>query len=617
MSTIIFRGISSADLTTVMNLDANKVSSTPKQYLEANREVYTIACNTWLFMCEEVCGSVARRVLYNSMVQTGLLSTIRECERIANEAIQSDFTACVDSPLRALFCEDPRMTLQVLRYLKRISPFKADKVASETMNEFLAINRSLKGVPLVIDEDGKVLKRTQYYPNFLIKGVREYCNLLLGNPSLTDEKICLEGEFSNGVTADGGKLFYDKTLLYRTYIPYYKDMRYPISEVIDEPLDFVRAVAVPKSYKSARIIAEVPAFQQYHMQGIRKLAVNATQRRKRFRQLIIQDDQTINQEWSRLGSVYGTYATIDLSAASDSISEHLARQVLPSEWYNAISRYNPTQIKYKDKLYPRYIFQTSGNGTTFIIESVIFLSIALFATEYVALMTNEDIADPRVFGDDIICDDRVYDTLVDFLGLLGFKVNLSKSFSGSSRYRESCGAEWYCGLDTATKYFPRKQMDVTTPEGQEALISLQHRLYEFKLCDDWLVGYIRRLFRNIGIEMTSSYPGTDCSDLWEDFPVFKVIKPPYDHSKGIEPPDSIRREGHYALVPDQVEKKWKQAKSKCYVFGCTDIFRYVDFLQNGPEYDPDDPLLKFLGISRPRDVPAEYMNISVRWGIVK
>lgn len=619
----LLRGISTADLTAIIKLDCNMVASDPKKYLEANRELYRIACNTWLFMCEEVCGSAGRRVLNNSLLRQGLLATIREAERIANLAIQSDFTAVVDSPLRALFTEDPRLTLQVLRYLKRFSPFCADKVQKETMAEFLAINRSLKGVPLIISDDKRVLKRTQYYPTFLIKDVRKYCMKLLGNPIITDEKICLEGEFSNGVTADGAKVLADKTLHYRCYVPYYKHYTYPISEVIDEPLDFVKAVSVPKSYKSSRIIAEVPAYQQFHMQGIRKLALKAISK-KPLGKLMVQDDQTINQEWSRLGSVYGTYATIDLSAASDSISEYLAEQVLPDQWYKAICRFNPPVIDAYGSRVPRYIFQTSGNGTTFILESVIFLAIALSATSYCRLY-DSSIVDPRVFGDDIICDDKVYDTLVDFLGLLGFKVNLSKSFSGTSRYRESCGAEWYCGLDTATKYFPRKQMDVTTPEGQQSLIELQHRLYEFKMCDDWLVGYIRDLFRKNGIDMTSSYPGSECSDLWEDFPLYKVIKPPYDHSKGVEPPLSERREGHYALVPSispvEQRKRYEDMPHKT----CTDIFAYVDFLQHGPSYDEEIPvhgcaarsLDELLRVSKPRSVPSEYMMIPMRWGIVK
>lgn len=610
---IFMRGISSTELDAVLRMDANVVSTDLKKYVKANHDVYTIIGNTWLLMCEEVCGSVAARVLKNSLLMHGLLATIKECDRIANLAIQSDFTATPDSPLRALFTEDVRLTLQVLRYPKRFSPFEADKVRAESIAEFLKINTSLKGVPLRIDDEGHVIERTKYYPDWLIKSVREYCQLMLGNPRITDEDINLAGEFSNGMSGDipGAKVLADKVIHYSVYCPYYKHYTYPLGcGVVDEPLDHVRVVAVPKSYKAARIIAEVPAYQQFHMQGIRKLMINATQRSD-YRDLIVLDDQRINQEWSRLGAVYGCYATIDLSAASDSISENLAKQVLPREWYNAIARWNPTRLLVNGKIYPRYIFQTSGNGTTFIGESVIFLAIALTATELVRVFTQEWIADPRVYGDDIICDDRVYDTLVDLLGLLDFKVNLTKSFTGTSRYRESCGAEWFCGLDTATRYFPRSQMDVKEPEGLQALISLQHRLFEFKTVDDWLVVEVRRIARaNFHIEMTSSFPGSDCDDLWEDFPLYKVINPPFDHGKRDAAPDGIRREGHYALAPKAVTVKHPLASERV-----TDIIRYVDFLQHGPSYE--SPLDELLGVSMKRSVTPEYEVVPSEWRIVK
>lgn len=610
---IFVRGISSTELNSIIRLDATTVSTKPKKYLEANHDVYAIIGNTWLLMCEEVCGSVAARVLKNSMLMNGLLATIKECDRIANLAIRSDFTETPDSPLRALFSEDIRLTLQVLRYPKRFSPFEADIVRDEGITEFLKINNSLKGVPLRIDQDGKVIERTKYYPNWLISSVKWYCRQIIHNPMVTDEEIELAGEFSNGTSGDipGAKVLADKVACYSAYAPYYKHYTYPLGcAITDQPLDRVRVVAVPKSYKAPRIIAEVPAYQQFHLQGIRKLMLKEIAKSD-YGDLIVLDDQTINQEWSRLGAIYGCYATVDLSAASDSISEHLARQVLPSEWYNAIARWNPKNLLVGDKTYPRHIFQTSGNGTTFISESVIFLAIALTATELVRTFTEEWIADPRVYGDDIICDDRVYDTLVDLLGLLDFKVNLTKSFTGTSRYRESCGAEWFRGLDTATRYFPRAQIDVTKPEGLLSLIQLQHKLYEFKTVDDWLVMEIRRLAKaNFGIDMTSSFPGTECDDLWEDFPLYKVINPPFDHDRMTEAPAGIRREGHYSLVPKTVK-----IQNPLFELKVTDIIRYTDFLQHGPSYE--SPLDELLGVSMKRSVTPEYEVVPLEWRVVK
>lgn len=603
-------GISRDELKQVLLLDAKEVSTNPEKYAEANHDVYTVVSSTWLRMCNEVCGSLSARVLRNSILMKGLLWTIRECERIANVAIRSDFKEVVGSPLSALFTEDPRLTLQVLRYAKRFSPLNADKILAEGKAEFLRINKSLKGQPMIIDDEGRVIKRTCKYPKWLIESVRWYLHEMLGNPTITDEAIALEGNFSTGYSGDpvSAKTFAEKAEAFAGNSACYLHYSYPLSSVITEPSDSVVVVAVPKNYKAPRIIAKVPTFQQFHMQGLRKLMERQISKSP-YCDLIVLDDQRINQEWSRLGSVYGCYATIDLSAASDSISQNLAEQVLPSNWFRAIDRWNPPMIEVDGKKYVRYIFLTSGSGVTFLSESSIFLAVALSATEYVRIYTQEWIADPRVYGDDIICDDRVYDTLVCFLELLGFKVNLDKSFTGTSRYRESCGAEWFCGLDTATKYFPRKQIRLETPEGLQSLISLQHRLYEFKSVDDWFVNYIRKLAKaRWKIDMTSSYPGTDCDDLWEDFPMFKVINPPFDHDKLNEAPANIRREGHYALLPNKAKLSVGNTE-------LVDMIRYVDFLRHGPSYETAlDELLK---VSMKRDVVSEHNIVPLVWRITK
>lgn len=598
MSTLI-TGISSSELETIIKIDSKTLSTDSNGFCRANRELYTIACNTWLLMCEECAGSVARRVLFNSMMRDGLVKTIDTTARIASESIRLNFNYVPDSPLRALLCEDPRITLQLLRYLKRFSPFKADKVITAGYEAFLKVNLQCKGVPLVINDKGKVLKRTHYYPKWLISAVSSYCYELLDpNVDLSDDNIEYWGSFSNGATADGCHLLIEKYAAYSKHATYYKHYTYPLSRCVIPDLDYVKCVAVPKSYKVPRIIAECPAYSQYHLQGIRRLCEMSLEKSMNS-DLIILDDQRINQEWSRLGSIYGCYATVDLSAASDSISLDLAMQVLPGSWFGAIERWNPHKIQVQGKEYPRYIFQTSGNGTTFIVESVIFLSIALAATSYVQSFLGEWVAAPRVYGDDIICDDRVYDTLVDFLDMLGFNVNTDKSFTGSHRYRESCGSEWFCGLDTATKYFPRKSFTTNKPEGLQAAIALQHRLFEFKLCDEWLCDYIRTASRTyFKIEMTSSYPGTDCADLWEDFPLFAVVRPPFDHNKSCGADPTNLREVHYALLTKETKEMLASAQGLPVQnqLETAELFAYVNFLCHGSKPSEVVPL-KIRGVT--------------------
>ena len=578
-----FIGISKTDLKGVLLIDGKKLSTHPSAYAKANEEVYYLLCNTWLSMCYDAIGLSANRVLLNSILREGLIETISECNRIANDAVSSDFTCCVDSPLRALFSEDERNTLQVLRFAKRFSPLEADILKENSLKAFAKINNQCKGVPQVITESGKVLKRTQQYPRWLINRVSEYCQLLLGEAP-TDEEILLNGAFSNGATADGCKTLLSKLQKFREHSCCYKDILYPIGMEVLDDIDYVKAVPVPKNYKTARIIAECSAYSQFHLQGLRKIAEKRVADTT-YSHLIVMDDQSINQEWSRLGSVYGTFATIDLSSASDSIATTLAEQILPSGWYNQITKWNAPNIKIGDRKVPRYIFQTSGSGSTFIIESVIFLAISLVATDLVREFSGESIHLPRVFGDDIITDDRVYDTIVDLLGLLRFTVNSDKSFGPGSRYRESCGAEWFCGLDMATKYFPRKSLEKEKPEYLSSVVSLQHRLFSYKEAEIFLSSYIHRISKDYGIErMTSSFPGEECDDLWEDFPYYKVVNPPFDHTKMASAPDGIRREVHVTLKSVSPKDGWANRCSQEDYY-LLEMYRYVQFLQHGPQVD--------------------------------
>lgn len=602
----------SKELEVISRKDA-KILALPKdieRYVASNRDKYSVLLNTWMYMCSQYCTSRAVNALMSAIRLNGLVPVISECSSLASDIIRSDFTLSDLGHYYYLMNEDPRITLQLLRYPKRFSPCNATRLRDEGLQAFITLNRSLRGIPCKIDLQGRVLERHQEYPRFLINLVKDWCSRLLNERKftkpVTDDDLLVAGRFSNGVSALGSSTLYQKYTEWSRLTPGYKDtFLYPLwrfgnhflGEIDD--INYVKAVAVPKSYKAPRIIAEVSAKCQYYQQGIRELLLKRLSTTK-YAHLILLDDQTINQEWARLGSIYSTFATIDLSSASDSISNHLAKQVLPSWLYDVIQRYNPDYIKVGDKMEKRNILLTSGSGDTFVVESLLFLSIALAAWEYVTVITAEKLEYPRVYGDDLICDTRCFDTLCDFLSLLGFSVNEEKSFN-SGNYRESCGTEWFCGLDTATKYFPRRAYDEDSAEYLEGLIALQHRLYEYENCEQWLSNHVRSLYRAYthGKELTSSYPGTECSDLWADYPFYYNVYPPYNRETMSEETrvfldtHGIKREAHSAikrksLSDKEVSKAFQAKYHRPYTWEqelMMDMFRYVDFLQHGMQYD--------------------------------
>lgn len=651
-------------ITKALRIDAPKMTRNINLYTKQNMVPYKLCVNTWVRLAYDVNGEDAALTLQHYIESYGLLDAIDTCSQMANTSIKSEFKEVISSPLRVLYCEDPKDTLQLLRYPKRFSPYCCELLNERALEKFLDINEKCKGEPSVIAfskgwkrdskgwslKTGPVLVRDIEYPRWLIHDVRYFCHLILREPVLwdysprmsdwhvigrhggrmraelsDDRRLMAYGSFSNGATADGCKTFGSKVLAFTRHSPYYKDFAYPLVLPTDEmsltsygpDLDYVKVVCVPKSYKTPRIIAEVSAYRQFFLQAIRKLATDESAKSV-FGPFIILDDQGYNTLCAFAGSVHGVYATVDLSSASDSIADILAHKVLPKSYYEAVERWNPSTLQISlrgnKSTYPRYIFQTSGNGSTFVLESVIFLAIALAAWQYCKAFTSdadEPLLLPRVYGDDIICDVRTVDTLYDFLELLGFTVNRDKSFGSESRYRESCGAEYWCGYDVATQYYPRKQLKCDA-DGLSALVSLQHKFYRYPSVKRYLTDTCQEWAKELGAKLTYSEVGTfGANDLYAPVDLPVVQRAPLDLAKakaaGITDFNQsyMLRDKHSTLVstpqydtlsPKVWDEQWINVE----------MVRYVDWLQKGPVYEDD--LMEILKI--PQRISTEELLVA-------
>jgi hypothetical protein len=97
-----------------------------------------------------------------------------------------------------------------------------------------------------------------------------------------------------------------------------------------------------------------------------------------------------------------------------------------------------------------------GNATTFPVQSLFFLAVALGSLAYVRekrvttrLIRGLGSSEVRVFGDDIIVPDDCAGATISALTALGLKVNADKTFT-TGRFRESCGVDAYGGEDVTT-----------------------------------------------------------------------------------------------------------------------------------------------------------------------
>lgn len=196
---------------------------------------------------------------------------------------------------------------------------------------------------------------------------------------------------------------------------------------------------VPKDFKTHRAIEVQPHLNIFYQKGVGSLL----RRKLKSAGLDLDSCHEINKSLALAGSLNGSFATIDLASASDSISYGLISWLLfgLEDWKWLLEFCRVPCVRYangdSEKLHRLEKWSAMGNGYTFELESLIFYSIAK------AVSGNKTCS---VFGDDIIVENSLFHITNQVLELLGFSINLNKSF-GSSCFRESCGGNFFNGID--------------------------------------------------------------------------------------------------------------------------------------------------------------------------
>lgn len=218
------------------------------------------------------------------------------------------------------------------------------------------------------------------------------------------------------------------------------------SSVCEQPLRVVDAsvlFTVPKNSLIDRVCCKEPDINMFLQKGVGQYI------RRRLRSFNINlNDQTRNQRLAREGSITGSLATLDLSSASDSISDELVSLLLPLNWYACLDDLRSKSVWVDGEKHSCEMFSSMGNGFTFELESLLFFSLAKAVAYFTG--TRGTIS---VYGDDIIVPTGMYERLVEVLSYFGFEVNAEKSFS-IGPFRESCGGHYYNGHDI-TPFFIR------------------------------------------------------------------------------------------------------------------------------------------------------------------
>jgi len=250
----------------------------------------------------------------------------------------------------------------------------------------------------------------------------------------------------------------------------------------------VRVITVPKTQKTPRIIGIEPTAMQYMQQGIQRSIYDHVERDHLLSQMIGFLDQTPNQSLAEEGSRMGNLATLDLSEASDRVSNQLVEAMLSNHPHLSgavdATRSRLARVPGQEETIQLAKFASMGSALCFPIEAMVFLTSIFVGIERelsTPFRTRRDfhrfLSEVRVFGDDIIIPVDFVHSVTLSLEAFGFKVNEHKSF-WTGRFRESCGKEYYDGHDVSIvkvrRMPPASRMDAT---GVVSHVSLRNQLY--------------------------------------------------------------------------------------------------------------------------------------------
>jgi len=227
----------------------------------------------------------------------------------------------------------------------------------------------------------------------------------------------------------------------------------PIYETLEgyiPPLEVTTAErfsTVDKTFKIRRPIGIQPSLNLYFQLGVGGWL--KTQLRQKWK--VDLRDQDRNRVLACLGSMNGALSTIDLSAASDTISRGVIDYYFDdTAFYEYISMLRTTHTAYSPTdLFENEKFSSMGNGFTFELETALFGAVVRACYRY--LGHEATLCNFAVYGDDMIVLDECTSLVVEMLELHGFTVNTEKSFSGGP-FRESCGSDYYLGLSVRNTF---------------------------------------------------------------------------------------------------------------------------------------------------------------------
>lgn len=243
--------------------------------------------------------------------------------------------------------------------------------------------------------------------------------------------------------------------------------------------------AVPKTATAMRTITIEPAVNMFMQQHLNDLIRTEIKNNPFLRTSITLDDQEPSKRAALEASITGHNATVDLSAASDRLSNELVKAVFAHDrlLIEELQRFRTAWLDTGEACILLRKYAGMGNATTFPVQSIVFAFLSaesvILARGWKPTVRNirRALSLVRVFGDDIIVPVDAYGALSTLLSAHGLKINERKSFH-RSHFRESCGMDAYRGNSITPVYMRRKISNLRDPSELMSLVSTANQLWE-------------------------------------------------------------------------------------------------------------------------------------------
>lgn len=288
-----------------------------------------------------------------------------------------------------------------------------------------------------------------------------------------------------------------------------------LSEEEERP---VRVVQVPKTLKTPRIISVEPSYMMLQQQSIAKPLMDYLERDFPYKSIRF-TSQEVNKDMARIGSIDGSLATIDLSDASDLVSNDLVKLIFSCSptFLGFIQDCRSTRAQLPDtSIISLKKFASQGSAMCFPIEAMVFFTLLVASRVRQSgrclsrKLLTEVTANTSVYGDDIIIPAEAASGVMAMLEAFGLRVNHDKSFT-TGFFRESCGGDYYRGHDVTPSYC--RQWDFSGHSRDTSIVtayvSLSNQFYMKGLwhASQYIRDHLDHLFRHRPFPVASGEPG--------------------------------------------------------------------------------------------------------------